>query len=90
MDLEASRSLTYYAAWALENEESDAPRAASAATAYCTEQCTDLFSHDIFNHGALGYTWDYDGHIFLKQAKSWENLLGTPEQHRERVADARL
>jgi alkylation response protein AidB-like acyl-CoA dehydrogenase len=88
LDLEASRSLTYYAAWALENNEPDAKRAVSEAACYTTEHCTDLFSDDIFNHGATGFTWEHDAHIFLKQAKTWENLLGSPEQHRENVADA--
>lgn len=88
LDLEAARSLTYYAAWALENDEPDAPRAVSEATWYATARCTDVFSDDLFNHGATGFTWEHDAHIFLKQAKSWENLLGSPEQHRERIADA--
>jgi alkylation response protein AidB-like acyl-CoA dehydrogenase len=89
-EMEASRSLTYYAAWALANDKDDAPRAVSAAISYCTEQCSELFEDDIFNHGATGYTWDHDGHIFLKQAKTWEHLLTSPAEHRERIADIRL
>jgi alkylation response protein AidB-like acyl-CoA dehydrogenase len=90
VDMEAARSLTYYAAWTLANDENDAPRAVSAATSYCTEKCSRLFEDDIFNHGATGYTWDHDGHIFLKQSKTCENLLMTPTEHRERIADIRL
>ncbi len=87
-DMEATRSLTYYAAWAMENDRPDARQAVSEATQYSTERCTDLFSDDLFNHGATGFTWETDSHIFLKQAKSWESLLGSPSDHRERIADA--
>lgn len=90
MDVQGARSLVYYAAWAVENDSPDAPRAVSAAASFCTEQCTGVFGDDIMNHGGMGFTWEHDAHIFLKQAKTWENLLGTPERHRERIADARL
>ncbi|EMA41350.1 acyl-CoA dehydrogenase [Halococcus morrhuae DSM 1307] len=90
LDTEAARSLTYYAAWAIANDEDDARQAVSRATWYCTERCGELFEDDIFNHGATGYTWDHDGHIFLKQAKTWANLLGSPTEHRRRIADIRL
>lgn len=90
MDMQAGRSLMYYAAWAVANNAPDAPRAVSAAKSFTTEQCTDIFGNDILNHGGMGFTWDHDGHIYLKQAKAWENYLGTPEAHRERIADSRL
>lgn len=90
MDMQGGRSLVYYAGWALDNDAPDTPRAISAATSFCTERCTDIFGKGILNHGGTGFTWDHDGHIYLKQAQSWENLLGSPEAHRERVADAWL
>ncbi len=90
MDAEAARSLTYHAAWAIENDEPEAARAVSEATWYCTAKGTDIFADDLFNHGATGFTWEHDTHIFLKQAKAWENLLGSPEEHQERIAEATL
>ena len=90
MNAQGARSLVYYAAWALENDDPDAPRAAASAAAFTTEECTKIFGDDIKNHGGMGFTWDHDAHIFLKQARTWETFLGSPEQHRERVADARL
>ncbi|MDZ7687447.1 MAG: acyl-CoA dehydrogenase family protein [Halobacteriales archaeon] len=90
MNTQGARSLVYYAAWALENDAQDAPRAVASASAFTTEECTKVFGDDIFNHGGMGFTWDHDAHIFLKQARTWETFLGTPEEHRERVAEARL
>lgn len=90
MNMQGGRSLVYYAAWALENDDPDAPRAVASASAFVTEECTTIFGDDIFNHGGMGFTWDHDAHIFLKQARTWETFLGSPEEHRERVAEARL
>lgn len=89
MDVQGGRSLTYYAAWTLANEESDAARAVSTAASFVTENCARIFGDDIQNHGGMGFTWDHDAHIYLKQAKAWESFLGTPRDHRERAADLR-
>lgn len=89
MDLQKARSLVYYAAWALDQDTDDARRAVSAAKSFCSEQCLDIFEADILNHGGMGYTWDHDAHLYLKQAKSWQNYLGDPVSHRERIADER-
>jgi alkylation response protein AidB-like acyl-CoA dehydrogenase len=37
-------------------------------------------------HGGIGFTWEYDCHLFLKRALMNEVLGGTPEQIRDRVA----
>lgn len=89
MDVEQARGLTYYAAWAIETDAPDAPRAVSAAKAFCGERCRRIFTDDIKNHGGLGFTWDHDTHIYLKQAKAWETLFGDVDDHLDRVAAAR-
>jgi len=89
MDKEHSRSLTYYAAWAIDADEPDAARAVSTAKAYAGENLHRVFGDDIWNHGGMGFTWDHDGHIYMKQAKAWQNFLGSPEYHLDRVADIR-
>jgi alkylation response protein AidB-like acyl-CoA dehydrogenase len=40
-------------------------------------------------HGAMGYSWEVDVHLFLKRALALTNAWGTPYFHRSRVA-ARL
>ncbi|WP_256687689.1 acyl-CoA dehydrogenase family protein [Halococcus qingdaonensis] len=88
MATQAARSLTYYAAWALENDEEDAARAVSEAKLFCSEQLTQVFADDIHNHGGMGFTSEHDGHIYFKQAKAWETFLGTPTEHLDRIADS--
>lgn len=86
MDVQAGRSLTHYAAWAIDNDQPDARLAVARATGFVTENTTRIFGDDIQNHGGRGYTWDHDAHIYLKQAKVLESYLGTPRDHRERTA----
>lgn len=88
MATQAARSLTYYAAWALENDEADAARAVSEAKLFCAEHLTEVFGDDIHNHGGMGFTSEHDGHIYFKQAKAWETFLGTPTEHLDRIADS--
>jgi alkylation response protein AidB-like acyl-CoA dehydrogenase len=90
IDMQNARSLVYYASWALDTEQSDASRAVSATKAFAGDRLHRVFSDDIKNHGGTGFTWDYDSHIYLKQAKAWRNFFGSPEAHREQVLQARL
>jgi alkylation response protein AidB-like acyl-CoA dehydrogenase len=85
VDVRAAQSLTYHAALAIENQTEDAPQTVAACKAYTADRLHRVFGDDIWNHGGLGFTWDHDSHIFLKQAKSWRNFLGSPESSRERL-----
>ena len=90
IDMQSARSLVYYAAWAVENDEPDAKRAVPAAKAYAADRLHRVFGDDMKNHGGMGFTWDHDGHVYLKQAKAWRNFLGSPEEHRDRMIEERL
>lgn len=37
-------------------------------------------------HGAMGYSWEVDVHLFLKRAMALTGTWGTPHHHRARVA----
>lgn len=39
-------------------------------------------------HGGIGFTWEHDSHLFIKQAKTSQLLLGTPGNRTERLATA--
>lgn len=90
IDMQCARSLVYYAAWALDEDDPDASRAVSATKGFVADRLHRAFADGIKNHGGMGFTWDHDGHIYLKQAKAWRNFLGSPESHNERVIEARL
>lgn len=37
-------------------------------------------------HGGVGFTWDYDPHLYLKRAQADRALLGDPETHLDAIA----
>ena len=48
---------------------------------------TSVTHNAIQTLGGIGFTWEHDIHFFLKRARVSAQLLGTPRQHRERVAE---
>ncbi len=38
-------------------------------------------------HGAMGYTWEVDLHIYMKKAWAYNNTWGDVALHQQRVAD---
>ena len=41
-------------------------------------------------HGGIGFTWEFDLHLYFKRAKHLEPLYGDTEYHRERVLQQAL
>jgi len=39
-------------------------------------------------HGAIGYTWEHDLHLYYKRARLDEHLFGAPAAWNEQIADA--
>jgi alkylation response protein AidB-like acyl-CoA dehydrogenase len=86
-EVEEARSLTYYAAWAADAQPESLPLAASMAKARASDAANMVTHNAIQTLGGIGFTWEHDIHFFLKRARVSSQLLGTPRQHRERVAE---
>jgi len=86
VDVENAKSLTYYAAWAVDENVPEAPLAASMAKAYCSDAFRKAAGTGIQLHGGIGFTWEHDLHLYFKRAKSSEFTFGDATYHRERVA----
>jgi alkylation response protein AidB-like acyl-CoA dehydrogenase len=86
VDVEMSRSATYFAAWAASEDDAELPLASSIAKAYCGDAYTRVASNGIHVHGGIGFTWEHDMHLYFKRAKSNEVFLGDPTYHRDLVA----
>ena len=84
--VESARSITYYAAWAAAEANDEAPLTAAMAKAFVSDAYRDVSAANIQIHGGVGFTWEYDCHLYFKRAKSDEAWLGSAPQHRERVA----
>jgi alkylation response protein AidB-like acyl-CoA dehydrogenase len=86
--------LAYQAAWALDhcNEGVDhaveVTRTVTAALAYATDAARRVARHAHQVHGALGFSTEYDLHLFSTRAKAFELSYGSATLHRERLAEA--
>jgi alkylation response protein AidB-like acyl-CoA dehydrogenase len=85
--VESARSAAYYAAWAIAEGNDEVPLVAPLAKAYCSEAFFMCAAENIQIHGGIGFTWEHDAHLYFKRAKSGETLLGSPAEHRARLAD---
>lgn len=83
--LEFARPVTYAAAWSLTHRTPDASRRASMAKAYASEAATEAARVALQVHGAIGYTWECDLHLFLKRAWALAPAWGDAAEHRSRV-----
>lgn len=89
---EVARSAVYYAACVAEEALSgglladELGEAASVAKSYCSEGYFKNAGDALQLHGGVGFTWEYDVHLYFKRAKSSELFLGDAAYHREHVA----
>jgi alkylation response protein AidB-like acyl-CoA dehydrogenase len=84
--LENAKSLTYYAAWAVDQDNDDAPLAVAMAKAACSDMARKLAGTGIQLHGGIGMTWEHDLQLYFKRAKASEVAFGDAAWHRERIA----
>ncbi len=84
--VESARSASYYAGWAAAAGDAELPVLAALAKAYCSDAYFQCAAEALQIHGGVGFTWEYDVHLYFKRAKSSETFLGDPAYHRERVA----
>lgn len=86
VSVEMAKSSAYEAAFAA---SSDGPSLALSATRAKT-QASVAFSHaagqNIQAHGGVGFTWEYDAHLYFKHAQQTESLLGSPSALRDAYA----
>ena len=84
---EESRSLTYYAAWTADAEPESLPLAAAMAAARSADAGWQVPASALQVFGGIGFTWEHDLQFWLKRGRVAGRMLGTPRDHRERVAD---
>jgi len=86
LEAENAHAAVYYAAWALTAGAEDAAVASSICKSYVSEAARKVCGDAIQVHGGIGFTWEYDLHLYMKRAKALEPLYGDTEYHRELVA----
>ena len=87
VEIENAKSLTYYAAWAVDENVPEAPLAASMAKAYVSDAFRKAAGAGIQLHGGIGFTWEADVHWWFKRAQLAAHYLGGGDAHRARVTE---
>jgi alkylation response protein AidB-like acyl-CoA dehydrogenase len=85
VDVESAKSILYYAAWCLDERNPDASRAVSLAKAYASEAFARLGVDAVQLHGGVGFTWEYDPHLYLKRSKWARPAFGDADFHYDRA-----
>lgn len=88
--LEHARPAVYCAAWSIATRQPTLIRDASFAKAYANEASATAARIALQCHGAIGYTYEHDLHLWLKRVWSLQQAWGDTAHHRDRVATALL
>ena len=89
--VETARSAVYAAAFIADTagDATDLTYFAAQARTDATEAALFSTRESIQLHGGVGFTWEFDPHLFFRRAQASSQRMGTVEQWREQVA-ARL
>ena len=78
----------YYAAWALENDAPDLPLAAATARVGATQAFQLCARDNIQVHGGMGFTWEFDCHLYYRRSNYLALELGSQSDWEGRLVDA--
>ncbi len=84
--LEYAKAVVYRAAYSVANNHPDTALHVSHAKLVACEAALAGAKNGIQVHGAMGYTWEVDMHIFMKKAWALNNTWGDVAFHKNRVA----
>jgi hypothetical protein len=84
--VELARSLAYWAAWCVANDDEQARPAVAAAKSNATEAAVLACETAIQVHGGIGFTWEHPLHRYYKRALALDAALGYGREHRAEIA----
>ncbi|MEX2207889.1 MAG: acyl-CoA dehydrogenase family protein [Myxococcota bacterium] len=83
--IELAKSNCFWAAWALSENNPELALAAPAARVSATDAFDTAAVEMVQMHGGVGFTWEYDCHLFYRRAKHQAVALGSPAHWREKL-----
>jgi alkylation response protein AidB-like acyl-CoA dehydrogenase len=87
LQLEFARPVVHAAAYAMATGDPDAARAVAHAKVAAGDAASFVGRQALQCHGAIGYTVEYDLHLYLKRVWALAASWGDAAHHRRRVAD---
>ena len=88
--VELSRSLAYWAAWSVAENDEQVDLAVASAKSQAAEAAVLACEKSIQAHGGIGFTWEHPLHRYYKRALWLEGALGYGREHRAEVAASLL
>jgi acyl-CoA dehydrogenase len=85
MKNELARSNAYYGAWALATGAAELPVAAAAARVAASKAFIFAAEENIQTHGGMGFTWEFDCHLYLRRAKHLALTIGGERKWKDRL-----
>ncbi len=83
-----ARSNCYYGAWALSTGAKELPIAAATARVSATEAFHECAKENIQTHGGMGFTWEFDCHMYYRRAKLLSVNLGSLPRWKDRLVSS--
>jgi acyl-CoA dehydrogenase len=80
-----ARSNAYYAAWALSTDAPELPQAAAAARISATQAFQHCAKNNIQVHGGMGFTWEFDCHLYYRRSNLLALALGGQSHWEDRL-----
>ena len=82
---ELARSNAYYGAWAISTNATELPLAAATARLSAIDAYHAASKENIQTHGGMGFTWEFDCHLYYRRAKLLSLCLGSAPYWKERL-----
>jgi alkylation response protein AidB-like acyl-CoA dehydrogenase len=88
VQIEFAKGPLYHAAYAVAAGQALAEVRVSHAKLACAEAALLAAKNAIQVHGAMGYTWEVDLHLFMKRAWALDKVWGDAAEHKARIRAA--
>jgi len=88
--VEFARPCVHRAAWGMQHDQPDVDVVVSLAKAQASDAALVVARKALQAHGAIGYTVEYDLHMWMKRAWALAAAWGDAAWHRTRVKNAVL
>lgn len=86
VETELARSLAYWAAWCVAEEDEQAPIAVASAKSFCGDAAVAACERSIQVHGGIGFTWEHVLHAYYTRALGIQAYGGYSRRQRATIA----
>lgn len=90
LEVESIKALTRFAAWAFDHDGNQFAETAPALAAYAGEVIPKAIEQALQAHGGIGFTFEYDLHLYLRRARTLSSLYCDAQKGYQEVAERQI